>query len=228
MTPNLQPSDLVPAGLPHKARDLMTGTPGSVFVVAAPSGAGKTSLVKHLLTHRPHIQLSVSYTTRKPRPGEQNGVDYNFVDVTTFEQNIAAGDLLEWAKVHGNYYGTSASWVAEKTRLGIDIVLEIDWQGTRQVAQRFDDLISIFILPPSLQTLHDRLKARGQDDEQTIERRLLAAAEEISHVKEYQYVIINQDFSIAVATLCAVADSARARTSKQLSANPELYDALVK
>ena len=203
------------------------GTSGSVFVVAAPSGAGKTSLVKHLLMQRPHIQLSVSYTTRKPRQGERNGVDYNFVDIPTFEQNIASGDLLEWAQVHGNYYGTSASWVADKTRLGTDIVLEIDWQGTRQVLQRFADLISIFILPPSIETLHQRLKTRGQDDDATIKRRLLAAAEEISHVNEYQYVIINQDFSVAANTLCAVVDSARARTTKQLCANPELYPSLV-
>ena len=208
-------------------RNQPVGSSGSVFVVAAPSGAGKTSLVKHLLKQRPHIELSVSFTTRKPRPGEQDGVDYNFVDVPTFEQNIAAGDLLEWAQVHGNYYGTSASWVEGKTRLGIDIVLEIDWQGTRQVAHRFEDLISIFILPPSIEALHLRLKARGQDDEQTISRRLLAAAEEISHVSEYQYVIINQDFSLAASTLCAVADSARSRTTKQLAANPDLYASLL-
>lgn len=205
----------------------LAGTSGSIFVVAAPSGAGKTSLVKHLLKQRPHIELSVSYTTRKPRQGERNGVDYNFVDIATFEQNIAAGDLLEWAQVHGNYYGTSASWVKDKTRLGIDIVLEIDWQGTRQVARRFEELISIFILPPSIEALHERLKTRGQDDQATITRRLLAAAEEISHVNEYQYVIINQEFNVAAATLCAVADSARARTTKQLCANPDLYPALV-
>ena len=203
------------------------GTSGSVFVVAAPSGAGKTSLVKHLLTLRPHIELSVSYTTRAPRHGERNGVDYNFVDIPAFEKKIASGDLLEWAQVHGNYYGTSASWVEGKTRLGIDIVLEIDWQGTRQVVQRFEDLISIFILPPSIEALHERLKTRGQDDEATIRRRLLAAADEISHVNEYQYVIINQDFSDAASSLCAVADSARARTIKQLCANPNLYTSLV-
>jgi guanylate kinase len=207
--------------------DTQKPSTGSLFVVAAPSGAGKTSIVREVLKQRPGLELSVSFTTRAPRPGETNGVDYFFVTPEQFEQKIKDCDLLEWAKVHGNFYGTSGSWVASQMSIGKDIVLEIDWQGARQVAEHFADKVSIFILPPSLVQLKARLVARGQDSELVIERRLTAASEEIAHAQEFDYVIINQDFNVACQSVCAIVDSARLRSGKTLASHGDLYQGLI-
>ena len=159
--------------------------PGNLFIVCAPSGAGKTTLVDALLERERGIQLSVSYTTRAPREGEKDGLDYHFVDRARFESMIAAGEFLEHAHVHGNYYGTSRAWIEREIAGDHDVLLEIDWQGAAQVRGIFPDLIGMFILPPSLEELRRRLKGRGKDSDETIERRIAGAREEISHVLEF-------------------------------------------
>ena len=188
---------------------------GSVFMVVAPSGAGKSSLVNALLAKDPHVRLSVSHTTRAPRPGEQNGREYHFVDVPTFQQMQAAHDFLESAEVHGNYYGTSKRWIAEQTTAGEDVLLEIDWQGARQVRKQFPHAVGVFILPPSIEALEARLHARGQDSAAVIARRLLAAGSEMAHAPEFEYVIINQEFSDALRALEAIVNATRHRFSVQ-------------
>jgi guanylate kinase len=188
---------------------------GSLLIVVAPSGAGKTSLVRHLLGTREGLRLSVSYTTRPPRPGERDGVDYHFVSVDEFEARRARGEFLEWALVHGNRYGTSRAWIAEQMESGVDIVLEIDWQGAAQVRRMFPDAVSIFVAPPSMAVLRERLTARGQDAAEVIERRLQAARSELEHAGECQYVIINQDFAAACQALASIADAARCRYAQQ-------------
>src|SRR5690606_2770214 len=160
---------------------------GSLFVVAAPSGAGKTSLVRALLTDRPLLQLSVSFTTRAPRAGEVNGRDYHFVDRSDFEARREAGEFLEWAEVHGNLYATSRRWIEERICAGVDIVLEIDWQGAVQVQQLFPDAVGIFIVPPSIDALRERLERRGQDSAEVIERRVAAARAELKQAHRFQY-----------------------------------------
>jgi guanylate kinase len=189
--------------------------PGSLLIVVAPSGAGKTSLVRHLLGARDGLRLSVSYTTRGPRPGETDGLDYHFVTPEVFEQRRARGEFLEWALVHGNYYATSRAWIAAQMGAGTDVVLEIDWQGAAQVRRLFPDAISVFIAPPSMQVLRERLTHRGQDAADVIERRMLAARSELEHAGECQYVIINQDFATACAALVGIADAARSRFGQQ-------------
>lgn len=174
---------------------------GNLFIVAAPSGAGKTSLVAALLQADPAVRLSVSFTTRPPRPGEVHGRDYHFVSVQDFEALRDRGELLESAEVHGNFYGTSRTWVAERTAAGEDIVLEIDWQGARQVRARMPDCTSIFILPPSRAELERRLRARRTDDDAVIARRLRDAALDMSHSSEFDHVIVNDDFDAAAAAL---------------------------
>ncbi|MDP1940781.1 MAG: guanylate kinase, partial [Gallionella sp.] len=157
---------------------------GSLFVISAPSGAGKTSLVHALLGTNPQIALSVSYTTRAPRQGEQDGVAYNFVSRETFTKMAGRGEFLESAEVYGNYYGTSQSWISREIAQDRDILLEIDWQGAAQVRRLFPDCISIFILPPSIAALEQRLTGRGQDDSEVIAKRMAAAREEVAHVAE--------------------------------------------
>src|SRR5690606_20218877 len=152
---------------------------GSLFVVAAPSGAGKTSLVRALLDREPRMQLSVSFTTRAPRPGEIEGRDYFFVDAAGFEQRREDGEFLEWAEVHGNLYATSRRWIEERMAAGVDIVLEIDWQGAVQVQRLYPDAVGVFIAPPSIQALHERLVARGQDNAEVIAQRVTAAEAEL-------------------------------------------------
>lgn len=196
---------------------------GSVFVVVAPSGAGKTSLVNALLRARSGIELSISFTTRAPRPGETDGTEYWFIDRAQFERRRDAGEFLEWAEVHGNLYGTSREWIAGRTAAGVDIVLEIDWQGASQVFALFADAVGIFIAPPSLEALGERMRARGQDPEQVIERRLAAAKGELARAERFQYVIINQEFATALEQLLSVVDSARLRFSKQRAREPELF-----
>jgi guanylate kinase len=196
---------------------------GSLLIVAAPSGAGKTSLVRHLLQARPKVRLSVSFTTRPPRPGEIDGRDYFFVDQARFEALRDAGQLLEWAVVHGNLYGTSRAWIEAQMDEGNDIVLEIDWQGAAQVMGDFSSAVGIYILPPSMAALRERLIGRGQDAAEVIERRLAAAKTELEQAYRFQYVIINQDFNAAAAELIAIADVARLRFDRQLAAEPALF-----
>jgi guanylate kinase len=188
---------------------------GTLFVVAAPSGGGKTSLTRALLEKDPGIRLSVSYTTRPPRPGEQEGVDYHFVSIERFMALRDAGEFLEHAQVHGNWYATSASWLNKQIEAGQDVLLEIDWQGAAQVRKLIPSSVQIFILPPSLALLEERLHRRGQDDKATIARRLDAARDEIRHCAEFNYVIINQDFATAVDDLGAIVRASRLRAAHQ-------------
>jgi guanylate kinase len=200
--------------------------PGNLFIVSAPSGAGKTSLVAALLASTPDIALSISYTTRPPRPGEVNGKDYHFVSRETFVDMTGRGDFLESAEIYGNLYGTSQSWIKAEIESGRDILLEIDWQGAAQVRRFFPDCISIFILPPSIQTLEDRLKGRGKDSEEVIARRMQTACDEIAHVFEFDYVIINNKLDEAVQQLRSVVIAARMRREHQLALHQDLIDQL--
>ena len=190
---------------------------GNLFIVCAPSGAGKTSLVNELLQADPRIRLSVSYTTRRPRPGEVDGREYHFVTEQEFAQMIARGDFLENALVHGNHYATSAHWISEQRAAGHDIMLEIDWQGASQVRQLIPEAIGIFILPPSFETLLARLNKRAQDSPDVIARRLAAARDEISHAGEFKYVIINDNFSEAAQDLISIVRAERLLTPVQLA-----------
>ena len=190
---------------------------GNLFVVSAPSGAGKSSLVSAVLAEDKRLALSVSFTTRPPRSGEVNGREYHFVDGMTFEKMLGRGEFLESAQVHGNRYGTSRKWIGESRAKGLDVVLEIDWQGARQVRKAFPDAVSIFILPPIpvLPELERRLRARGQDTEEAIQRRLHDAREEISHVGEFDYVIINKEFEEARRDLAAIVQATRLTLARQ-------------
>jgi len=182
---------------------------GDLFVVVAPSGAGKTSLVNAMLEVERGIRLSVSYTTRAPREGEVEGREYHFVPREAFEKMIAAGDFLEHASVYGNYYGTSRRWIEAELAGDHDVLLEIDWQGALQVRSLFPRMVGIFILPPSLAELRRRLTARGKDSPEVIEKRMASAREEISHVLEFEYIIVNEQFDVALADLQAVVRAAR-------------------
>ena len=193
----------------------MSTATGTLFVVAAPSGGGKTSLTRALLERERGIRLSVSYTTRPARPGEHDGIDYHFVSSERFMALRDSGEFLEHAYVHGNWYATSASWLEAEVAAGRDVLLEIDWQGAAQVRRLIPSSIHIFILPPSLALLEERLRRRGQDDEATIARRLDAAKDEIRHCDEFNYVIINQDFAPAVDDLLAIVRASRLRAAQQ-------------
>ena len=188
------------------------GKPGSgrLFIVAAPSGAGKSTLVNALLAREPGIALSISHTTRAPRPGDVDGVQYHFVDRATFETMVAHGDFLEHADVFGNYYGTSRGPVEPILETGRDVLLEIDWQGAEQVRCAMPECVSIFILPPSRAELERRLRARATDSEATIEKRLAASREEIAHAGEFDCIVVNDHFEDAVASLQSIVDAARA------------------
>ncbi|MEO8157804.1 MAG: guanylate kinase [Betaproteobacteria bacterium] len=199
---------------------------GTVFIVCAPSGAGKTSLVAELLRRDRGVRLSVSHTTRAPRPGEIDGRDYHFVSRPAFEAMIGRGDFLESAEVHGNLYGTSQAWIDEQTAGDVDIVLEIDWQGAQQVRRLIAQSIGIFILPPSPDTLRRRLTDRGQDSAAVIERRLEAARGEIAHLAEFDYVMINNNFDEAVEDLVSIVRAARLRTASQVSRHRDLINSL--
>ena len=201
---------------------------GDLFIVSAPSGAGKTSLVSALLLSNRQIDVSVSYTTRPPRPGEKEGKDYHFVSRETFLAMAKHGDFLESAEVYGNLYGTSQSWIEAETLGGRDILLEIDWQGAAQVRRKFPDCVSIFILPPSLQALESRLKARGQDSAEVIAQRLQAAQDDIAHVAEFDYVIINDQLEIALQQLNAIVLAAGLRRDRQLTRQQTLIHQLYK
>ena len=184
--------------------------PGKLFIVAAPSGAGKSTLVNVLLAREPGITLSISHTTRAPRPGDMDGVQYHFVDRATFERMVEHGDFLEHADVFGNYYGTSRGAVVPTLETGRDVLLEIDWQGAEQVRRAMPECVSIFILPPSRAELERRLRARATDSEATIEKRLAASREEIAHAHAFDCIVVNDRFDDAVAALQTIVHAARA------------------
>ena len=200
--------------------------PGNLFMVVAPSGAGKSSLVNALLADDPHIRLSVSYTTRAPRPGENDGEHYHFVTVDEFMAARDRGEFLEWAEVHGNYYATSRVWIERQMAAGTDVLLEIDWQGAKQVHKQFANAVEVFILPPSLTALEERLKKRGQDAEQVITRRLLAAGSEMAHAPEADYIIINEVFETALLQLRGVVQAMRLRVDSQRARHAQLFSEL--
>lgn len=209
-------------------RLLDTHYAGSLFMVVAPSGAGKSTLVNALLQRDPHVRLSISHTTRAPRPGEQDGCEYHFVSVDEFKRRVDAGEFLEYAEVHGNYYGTSRAWIEDQLRADVDVLLEIDWQGARQIRAQFANaarmhVTGIFILPPSFDELEARLRNRGQDSDHVISRRLLAAGSEMAHAPEFEHVIINQDFTSALDELVSVVKAARTRFAAQRSRHRELF-----
>lgn len=196
---------------------------GLLYIVAAPSGAGKSSLVNAVLANDPRLELSISFTTRSPRPGEANGREYHFVSRDEFLQRRDAGEFLESAEVHGNFYATSRHQIDAGLRAGRDIVLEIDWQGAQQVRRLFGQTVSIFILPPSLEELERRLRIRGQDSEATIQRRLAVARSEIAHAGEFDYVIINKDFDDANRDLAAIIRAGRLSVARQREAYPAWF-----
>jgi len=200
---------------------------GNLYVVAAPSGAGKTTLVRLLLEGELEVQLSVSYTTREPRPGETDGREYHFVDTAEFRAMIERHDFLEWAEVHGNFYGTSQKWIADQLAGGRDVLLEIDWQGAQQVRALFAEAIGIFILPPSMEELTRRLTGRGTDSAAVISRRLAAAQAEMRHVGEFDYVIINDQLDQALDDLRAVVRASRLSLAAQRARHAALFARLI-
>ena len=198
------------------ASDTAAGIPeGTLFVVAAPSGAGKSTLVNALLEREPAISLSISHTTRPPRPGEQYGRHYYFVERAEFEREIADGIFLEHAEVHGNLYGTSRTTVSGLLCQGRDVLLEIDWQGARQIRRSKPDCVSVFILPPSRVELERRLRGRASDSAEVIERRLHNSREEIAHAHEFDYIIVNDSFDEALGDLQSIVHAVRQRSQLQ-------------
>ena len=194
----------------------------NLFVVSAPSGAGKTSLLKQLIDELGAVQTAISHTTRKKREAEVDGVDYHFVDAEQFQCLINDGAFYEYATVFGNSYGTSKASIAEQIEKGIDVILEIDWQGARQIKEHLPKSRSIFILPPSKDALEARLKGRGQDDAEVINRRMSEAITEMSHYEEYDYLVINDDFSVAVAELKAIIQAERQKLPLQQQKHAQL------
>ncbi|MFH1598641.1 MAG: guanylate kinase [Pseudomonadota bacterium] len=200
----------------------MNTTRGTLFIVAAPSGAGKSSLVNAVLAKEPGIALSISFTSRAPRPGERHAQHYHFVSKEEFVAMVAAGDFFEHAQVHGDYKGTARQSVEPQLAAGKDVLLEIDWQGARQVREQVPDCVSVFILPPSRDALQTRMRNRGQDSEETIARRLAAAREEMSHYDEFDYVIVNEHFDAAAAELRAIFVAHRLRRPVQARRHADL------
>jgi guanylate kinase len=205
----------------------MTTMRGTLFIVAAPSGAGKSSIVNACLARDPNIRLSISFTSRAPRPGERHAEHYNFVSAQEFERMVAAGDFFEHARVHGDWKGTARQSVEPQLASGRDVLLEIDWQGARQVRERIPEAVSVFILPPSREALRQRMRARGQDSDEVIARRLAAAREEMSHYAEFDYVIVNEVFDTAVEEMCAVFRASRLRRPQQEVRYVDLIQALL-
>jgi guanylate kinase len=209
-------------------RDFQMNTrTGQLYIVSAPSGAGKSSLLTALRERVTQLAISVSHTTRQPRPGEQDGVHYHFTPVDVFRQQVADGNFLEYAQVFDNYYGTSRLSVDALREAGKDVILEIDWQGAQQVRERAEAVTSIFILPPSVEALHQRLHGRGQDSAETIQRRMRDAQSEMSHYAEYDYLIINDDFDTALAELVSIFQSERLKLAQQAQQHKALLAALV-
>ena len=200
---------------------------GTLFIVAAPSGAGKSSIVNACLARDANICLSISFTSRAPRPGERHAEHYNFVSAAEFERMVDAGDFFEHARVHGDWKGTARQSVEPQLSAGRDVLLEIDWQGARQVRERIPGAVSVFILPPSRAALEQRMRARGQDSDEVIARRLAAAREEMSHYAEFDYVIVNEVFETAVEEMCAVFRASRLRRPQQETRHAGLIQALL-
>ena len=199
---------------------------GNLFIVSAPSGAGKTTLVRLLLESDPQIGVSVSHTTRPPRPGEQDGREYHFVDVPRFQEMAGRNEFLERAEVHGNHYGTSKLWIETEMASGRDVLLEIDWQGARQVRVAYPRAKGVFVLPPSMAALRERLSGRGTDSAETVARRIAAARDEIRHADEFDYVIINDDLYQAIADLQSIVRAARLRHANQRQRHGALFASL--
>jgi guanylate kinase len=206
-----------------------TGTQprGTLFIVAAPSGAGKSSLVNACIARDPNIRLSISFTSRAPRPGERHAEHYHFIGANEFQQMVAAGDFFEHALVHGDWKGTARQSVEPQLAAGRDVLLEIDWQGARQVRDKVREAVSIFILPPSRAALEERMRKRGQDSEATIARRLAAARDEMIHHDEFDYVVVNEDFDTAVGEMCAIFAASRLRQPVQARRHAGLIAALL-
>ena len=196
---------------------------GTLFIVAAPSGAGKTTLVSRLLADDPRVIHSISFTTRIPRPAEQDGRDYHFIDVQRFLAMRERGEFAEWAEVHDNFYGTSRAWLEQGMSKGCDMLLEIDWQGAQQVRRQFPEAASIFILPPSIAELEHRLRSRAADSEDVIARRLAGALGEMRHVGEFDFVIINNDLDVALGELKAAVQASRLRFARQRARHPDVF-----
>lgn len=202
---------------------MSTAKAGRLFLVTAPSGAGKSSLVAQLLAADPDVHLSISHTTRAPRPGEVNGREYHFVTIEQFEAMREEDAFLEWAYVHGNYYGTSQKWIDEQLSAGRDVLLEIDWQGALQVKRLFPEVLGIFILPPSIEALRQRLNNRATDSAEVIARRLAGAGAEMVHACEFDYVIINDDFERATQDLIAIIRASRLSFKSQVARERETF-----
>ena len=200
---------------------------GTLFIVAAPSGAGKSSIVNAVLARDPNICLSISFTSRAPRPGERHHEHYHFVSAAEFERMVGAGDFFEHARVHGDWKGTARQSVEPQLAAGKDVLLEIDWQGARQVRSQVPDAVGVFILPPSSEALEQRMRARGQDSDEVIARRLAAAREEMSHYADFDYVIVNEVFETAVAEMCAVFTASRLRRGQQQLRHAVLIEGLL-
>jgi guanylate kinase len=196
---------------------------GALFIISAPSGAGKSTLVKMLMERVAGIGHSISYTTRKPRPGEQDGREYHFIDIATFAAMRDKGDFLEWAEVHDNFYGTSRSWLLDEMHAGRDTILEIDWQGAQQVRALIPGTVGIFIVPPSIAELERRLQARGQDSAEVIQRRVAAALGELRHISEFDFVIINNDLQEALEDLIAAVRASRLGFARQRARHPDTF-----
>lgn len=202
--------------------------PGTLYIVAAPSGAGKSSIVNAVLQRVPGVALSISYTSRAPRPGERHAQHYHFVGTDEFERMIAAGEFFEHALVHGDYKGTARQSVLPQLEQGLDVLLEIDWQGARQVRAQIPDAKGIFILPPSKQALETRMRSRGQDSEAVIAQRLAAAREEMSHYAEFDYLVVNEDFEQAVQEVETIFRSHRLLLAPQRQRHQALLEHLLK
>ena len=200
---------------------------GTLYIVAAPSGAGKSSIVNAVLARDPNICLSISFTSRAPRPGERHAEHYHFVSAAEFERMAEAGDFFEYARVHGDWKGTARQSVEPQMALGKDVLLEIDWQGARQVRSKVPNAVSVFILPPSRQALEQRMQMRGQDSAEVIAQRLAAAREEMSHYGEFDYVIVNEDFTVAVDEMCSIFTASRLLLEPQVARHSRLITALL-
>ena len=200
---------------------------GTLFIVAAPSGAGTSSIVNAVLARDPNISLSISFTSRAPRPGERHAEHYHFIEAAEFEAMVAAGDFFEHALVHGDWKGTARQSVEPQLSAGRDVLLEIDWQGARQVRSKIPDAVSVFILPPSRAALEERMRKRGQDSEAVIAQRLAAAREEMSHYGEFDYLIVNEVFETAVAEMCSIFTASRLRKDAQVARHARLITSLL-
>ena len=200
---------------------------GNLFILSAPSGAGKSSLISALTEQHQDIKVSVSHTTRAPRPGEENAVHYHFVSVDQFKQNIDKGHFLEWAEVFGNYYGTSKVAIEEMLNQGIDVFLDIDWQGAQQIREQMPSVVTIFIVPPSKQTLRERLNSRGQDSDEVIEQRMTEAQSEMSHYGEFDFLLVNDDFEQCLNELGSIVFAHRLNLSSQSAKYADLLKELL-